>query len=69
MMRLLDRSINLKALVTKLDGRYRIVFDAQELLSIIAQHDSKFAENTTLQMVKGVIDSYSGVRVGAFLRK
>ncbi len=69
MMRLLDRSINLKASVTKLDGRYRIVFDAQELLSIIAQHDSKFAENTTLQMVKGVIDSYSGVRVGAFLRK
>ena len=69
MMRLVDQNINLKASVTKVGGKYRIVFDAQELLSIIAKHDSTFAENTTLQMVKGVIDSYPGVRVGALLRK
>ena len=69
MMRLVDQNITLKASVTKLSGKYRIVFDAQELLSIIAKHDSKFAENTTLQMVKSVIDSYPGVRVGALLQK
>ena len=69
MIRLLEQNINIRASVTKVDGRYKILFDARELLAIIAEHYSKFNENTTLLMVKGVIDSYPGVRVGAYLRK
>lgn len=69
MIRMLEQNINIKASVTKVDGRYRILFDAREMLAIIAEHYSKFNENTTLQMVKGVIDAYPGVRVGAFMCK
>lgn len=69
MLRMLEQDINIKASVTKVDSRYRILFDAREMLAIIAEHYSKFNENTTLQMVKGVIDAYPGVRVGAFMRK
>lgn len=69
MISMLEQNINIKASITKVDGRYKILFDARELLSIIAEHYSKFNENTTLLMVKGVIDSYPGVRVGAYMRK
>ena len=69
MISMLEQNINISASVTKVDGRYKILFDARELLAIIAEHYSKFNENTTLLMVKGVIDSYPGVRVGAYMRR
>ena len=69
MISMLEQNINISASVTKVDGRCKILFDARELLAIIAEHYSKFNENTTLLMVKGVIDSYPGVRVGAYMRR
>lgn len=69
MMRVDEQNIHITATVLKVDGRYKVLFDAQELFALMAKHYSKFEENTTLQMAKGVIDSYPGIRVGAVLRK
>ena len=69
MMRVGDQSIYISAIVTTSEGRYRLMFDAQELFALMAKHYPKFEENTTLQMAKGVIDAYPGIRVGVVLRK
>lgn len=69
MMRVGEQSIYISAIVTKNEGRYRLMFDAQELFALMAKHYSKFEENTTLQMAKGVIDAYPGIRVGVVLKK
>ena len=69
MMRLDEESVYIATTVTKIDGRYRLMFDATEIFGLMAKHYSKFHDNTTLQMAKGVIDSYPGIRVGVILRR
>ncbi len=69
MMQVDEQTIRIVATVIKADGGYRVLFDATELIALMAKHYSKFEENTTLQMAKGVIDAYPGIRVGAVLRK
>lgn len=69
MMQVDEQTIRIVATVIKADGGYRVLFDATELFALMAKHYSKFEENTTLQMAKGVIDAYPGIRVGAVLRK
>jgi hypothetical protein len=70
MMRLAEQqSIYVGATVLKSQGRYRLLFDATELFSLMEKHYPAFAENTTLVMIKGVVDAYPGIRVGVVLRK
>ena len=69
MMRLGDQSIYITTTITKIDGRYRLMFDATEMFGLMAKHYSKFQDNTTLQMAKSVIDSYPGICVGVILRR
>ena len=69
MMRLAEQSIYVGATVLKSEGRYRLLFDATELFSLMEKHYPAFTENTTLVMIKGVVDAYPGIRVGVVLRK
>lgn len=69
MMRLGEQNIYVGATVLKSEGRYRLLFDATELFSLMEKHYPAFAENTTLVMIKGVVDAYPGIRVGVVLRK
>ncbi|MBO7344106.1 MAG: DUF4923 family protein [Alistipes sp.] len=69
MMNLGEQSVYTTTTVTKIDSRYRLMFDATELFALMAKHYSKFQDNTTLQMAKGVIDAYPGIRVGVILRR
>lgn len=69
MMRLGEQNIYVGATVLKSQGRYRLLFDATELFSLMEKHYPAFAENTTLVMIKGVVDAYPGIRVGVVLRK
>ena len=69
MMRLVEQNIYVGATVLKSEGRYRLLFDATELFSLMERHYPAFAENTTLVMIKGVVDAYPGIRVGVVLRK
>ena len=49
-------------------GDLRILFKAKELMTIVSQ-TSTFKENTSLQMIKEVIDSYPGIQVGAVVKR
>lgn len=69
MMSLAEQSIYVGATVLKSQGRYRLLFDATELFSLMEKHYPAFAENTTLVMIKGVVDAYPGIRVGVVLKK
>lgn len=69
MMRLVEQNIYVGATVLKSQGRYRLLFDATELFSLMEKHYPAFAENTTLVMIKGVVDAYPGIRVGVVLKK
>ena len=69
MMRLVEQNIYVGATVLKSQGRYRLLFDATELFSLMEKHYPAFAENTTLVMIKGVVDAYPGICVGVVLRK
>lgn len=69
MLPLGEQNIYITAVVLKVEGCYRLMFDAQALFALMAKHYPKFEENTTLQMAKGVIDSYLGIRAGVVLKK
>ena len=69
MMNLGEQSVYTTTTITKVDGRFRLMFDATELFGLMAKHYSKFQDNTTLQMAKSVIDNYPGIRVGVILRR
>ena len=69
MVRVVEQSIYVAATVLKLEGRYRLMFDATELFAQLEKYYANFSENTTLQMIKGVVDAYPGIRVGVVLRK
>ena len=49
-------------------GDIRILFKAKELMTIVSQ-TSIFKENSSLQMIKGVIDSYPEIQVGAVVKR
>ena len=49
-------------------GDIRILFKAKELMTIVSQ-TSTFKENSSLQMIKGVIDSYPEIQVGAVVKR
>ena len=49
-------------------GDLRLLFKAKELMTIVSQ-TSTFKENTSLQMIKEVIDSYPGIQVGAVVKR
>ncbi len=63
------KSVSLSAIILQQDGKTKILFNANKLMNLMQQHYSKFNENTTLQMAKTVIDSYPGIRVGAFVKR
>lgn len=63
------KSINITATILEQDGKTKILFNANKLMSLLEQHYSKFKENTTLQMAKTVIDNYPGIRVGAVMKR
>lgn len=64
-----NKSINITATVIEQDGKTKVLFNANKLMNLLAQHYSKFNESTTLQMAKTVIDSYPGIRVGATMKR
>lgn len=50
------------------DGMVTVLFDANELIAIVKETQT-FKENSTLQMIASVIQSYPGIKVGATGRK
>ena len=69
MFKLKDQNISIRATVIDMNGKIKLMFNANELMDLIAKNYSKFDEMTTLQMAKGVIDSYPGIRVGPVLKR
>ena len=69
MFKLKDQNLSIRATVIEANGKIKLMFNANELMDLIAKNYSKFDEMTTLQMAKGVIDSYPGIRVGAMLKR
>lgn len=68
-MRVGEQPISLRATIIDHAGKVKMMFDAKELMDMVARHYSKYNEMTTLQMAKSVIDSYPGIRVGVILRR
>ena len=50
------------------DGMITVLFDAKEAIAILSE-TKKFKENSTLQMIAGVISNYQGIKAGATARK
>lgn len=50
------------------DGLVTVLFDANELVAILSQTNA-YKENSTLQMMASVIQSYPGIKVGATARR
>ena len=63
------KSVSITATIIEQDGKTKVLFNANRLMNLLAQHYSKFNENTTLQIAKTVIDSYPGIRVGATMKR
>ena len=63
------KSVHIDATIIEQDGKTKVLFNANKLMSLMQQHYSKFNENTILQTAKSVIDSYPGIRVGAIVMR
>ena len=63
------KSVHINATIIEQDGKTKISFDANKMMSLMQQHYAKFNENTILQSAKTVIDSYPGIRVGATVKR
>ena len=50
------------------DGAVTLLFDANELIALLKE-TTTYKENSTLQMMASVIQSYPGIKVGATARK
>ena len=64
-----EKYVNVTGVVLVQDGKTKVLFNANKIMELLAQHYPNFKENTTLQMAKTVIDSYPGIRVGASIKK
>lgn len=64
-----EQTITLTGTVTKVDGRLKVLFNANEVAAKAEMVSSKFKENTTFAMLKGLVDSYPGIMGGAIFRK
>ncbi|MDO5487867.1 MAG: DUF4923 family protein [Rikenellaceae bacterium] len=69
MFKLKDQNISIRATVIDVNGKIKLMFNANELMDLIAKNYSKFDEMTTLQMAKGVFDSFPGIRVGTVFER
>ena len=63
------KSVDITATIIEQEGKTKIFFDANKMMSLMQQHYAKFNENTILQTAKTVIDSYPGIRVGATVKR
>ena len=63
-----DRKVILTGVVDVVDGNIRVLFKAKELMAIVAETET-FKQNTTLQAIKGVIDRYPEIQVGAIVKR
>ncbi len=63
------KSVHINATIIEQEGKTKIFFDANKMMSLMQQHYAKFNENTILQTAKTVIDSYPGIRVGATVKR
>lgn len=68
-MRVGEQPISIGATVIDHSGKVKMMFNAKELMDLVAKHYSKYNEMITLQMAKSVIDSYPGIRMGVILRR
>ena len=64
-----EQTITLTGTVTKVDGRLKVLFNANEVAAKAEMVSSKFKENSTFAMLKGLVDSYPGIMGGAIFRK
>lgn len=64
-----NQTITLTGTVTKVNGRIKVLFNANEVAAKAEMISSKFKENTTFAMLKGLVDSYPGIMGGAIFRK
>lgn len=64
-----NKSVDITATIIEQDGKTKVLFNANKLMSLMQQHYTKFNENTILQTAKSVIDSYPGIRVGAIVMR
>lgn len=69
MFRLKDKNISIGATAIDHNGKVKLMFNANEMMELVAQNYDKYDEMTTLQMAKGVIDSYPGIMVGLVLKR
>lgn len=63
-----DRKVIVTGVVEVVNGDIRILFKAKELMAIVAETNT-FKQNTTLQMIKDVIDRYPEIQVGAIVKR
>lgn len=68
-MRVGEQPISLRATIIDHADKVKMMFNAKELMDMVAKHYSKYNEMTTLQMAKSVIDNYPEIRVGVILRR
>lgn len=62
------KKIILTCYLTKKNDMVTVLFDANELVAI-ASETQTFKENSTLQMLAGIISNYPGIKAGAIGRK
>lgn len=63
------QTITLTGSVTKVNGGLKVLFNAKEVAAKAELVSSKFKENTTFAMLKGLVDSYPGIMGGAIFKK
>jgi hypothetical protein len=51
------------------NGGLKVLFNAKEVVAKAELVSSKFKENTTFAMLKGLVDSYPGIMGGAIFKK
>ena len=62
------KTVYVSGVVMQQDGQIKVLFNANKVMGLLSQNYSKFNENTILQAAKSVIDSYTGIRVGATVK-
>ena len=58
-----DKSVTVMGVATIKDGMVTLLFDAQELVALVA-NTKQFKESNVLQMMGVVINNYPGIKIG-----
>lgn len=64
-----DQTITLTGHLSKVDGKLKILFKANEVVAKADMISDKFKDNTTFMVLKELINSYPGIMGGALFSK